>query len=223
MSKPLSKELFQKICREIRAGKSKYQVSGELGINQNTIYRKTQHIPGKAYGWPGIRGKTLKMLQELITKGYVICSADYQGQKYRILKKYFPTICKIKIYNKSMLFFEDKAEVAARAFLENMDKKIMNYQDLKQVTKVFGIELSSEEKHKFIGKHRNHKLSIIRRKDGGFLSSYHKNQLKIDDYMGETGFFGKNVSKKSGKNSVSDDDVLLRDDDSLAFFYIRMY
>jgi len=179
MSKPLSKELFQKICREIRAGKSKYQVSGELGINQNTIYRKTQHIPGKAYGWPGIRGKTLKMLEELIAKGYIICSADYQGQKYRILRKYFPTICKIKMYNKPILFFNDKAEIAARAFLENMDKKIMNYQELKQVTRVFGIELSTEEKHRFVGKTRKQRFPVIRRKYGGFHSNFHKDQQKI--------------------------------------------
>jgi hypothetical protein len=40
--------------------------------------------------------------------------------------------------------------------------------------------------------------------------------------MGETSFLGKNDSKKSYKNRISDDDALLKNDDSLAFFYIRM-
>jgi hypothetical protein len=33
----------------------------------------------------------------------------------------------------------------------------MNFQKLKQVPKTFGIELSSEEKHKIIGKSQKHK------------------------------------------------------------------
>jgi len=126
------------------------------------------------------------------------------------------------MYNKTILYLDDKASVAARAFLSDMNRKIMSFPELKQITKTFGIELSREEKYKFIGKSRKHKLPVIRRKDGGFLSSFHKDQLKIDDYMGETGFLGKNVSKKSCKNRVSDDEVLLTNDDSLAFFYIRM-
>ena len=89
------------------------------------------------------------------------------------------------------------------------------------MTKTFGIELSSEEKHRIIGKPRKHKLPVIRRKDGGYLSSFHKNQLKIDDYIDETGFLGKKALKNPCKNRVSENDALLTNDDSLAFFYIR--
>ncbi|MHA2040033.1 MAG: hypothetical protein ACW98X_26775, partial [Promethearchaeota archaeon] len=90
-------------------------------------------------------------------------------------------------------------------------------------TKIFGIELSTDEKYKYTGKTRDQKSPIIRRKDGGFLSSYCKDQRKIDDFMDGNGFFGKKVVKKSCNNFVSDGDVLLRNDDSLAFFYIRKY
>jgi hypothetical protein len=76
-----------------------------------------------------------------------------------------------------------KASVAARAFLSDMKRKIMSFQKLKQVKKTFDIELTSEEKHKIIGKPMNNKHPIIRRKDGGYLSSFHNNQLKIDDYL----------------------------------------
>ena len=99
------------------------------------------------------------------------------------------------MYNKTILYLNDKASVAARAFHNDRDKKIMSFQELKQVTKTFGIELSSEEKHRFVGKPRRQKHPMIRRKDGGFLSIYHHNQCKIDDFMGDSGFFGKNNSK----------------------------
>ena len=46
----------------------------------------------------------------------------------------------------------------------------MSFQKLKQITKTYGIELSTEEKYKFTGKTRNQKTPIIRRKDGGYLS-----------------------------------------------------
>ena len=214
---------FKVVVNDIKNGKSKYQTAAEYGLHPTVVYRRTQDLPGGQYGWPGIRGKTLEILQELIKHGYILCSHFDVRHKYRILRKYFPNICKINMHNKTILFLEDKAPVAARAFLSDMNKKIMSFQELKQVTKVFGIELSSEEKHKFVGKSRRHKLPVIRRKDGGFLSSYHKNQSKIDDYMGETGFLGKNDLKKPCKNRVSDDDSLLSDDVSLAFFYIRKY
>ena len=45
-----------------------------------------------------------------------------------------------------------------------------------------------------------------------------KKQLKIDDYMNENGFLGKNCPKKVCKKSISEDDDLLKNDDSLAFF-----
>ena len=223
MSKKLSKETLQKIREEIKNGKSKYQTAADFGLHPTVIYRWTQDLPGGQYGWPGIRGRTLEILQELIKHGYVLCSNFNAGHKYRILRKYFPNICKISMYNKTVLYLDDKASVAARAFLSDMNKKIISFQELKQVTKTFGIELSSEEKHRIIGKPRKHKVPIIRRKDGGFLSSYHKSQCKIDDFMCETGFLGKNSSKNPCKNRVSENDALLTNDDSLAFFYIRRY
>ena len=223
MTKHLSKETWDKIREEIKNGKSKYQIAAEYGVHPNTVYRRTQDIPGSQYGWLGIRGKTLEILQELVKHGYILCTRFNAGHKYQVLQKYFPNICKIHMYNKTILYLDDKASVAARAFLSNTNRKIMSFQELKQITKTFGIELSTDEKYKFTGKPRIHKPPVIRRKDGGFLSSYCKDQWKIDDFMGKTGFLGKKVIKKSCKNEVSDDDYLLTNDDSLAFFYIRKY
>ena len=72
---------------------------------------------------------------------------------------------------------DDKASIATRAFLSGIDREIMSFKKLKQVTKTFGMELSSKVKYKFTGKSRKHKPPSIHRKYGGFLSGYHKNQL----------------------------------------------
>lgn len=40
--------------------------------------------------------------------------------------------------------------MAVRAFLENVNKKIISYQELKQVTRVFDVNLSKKEKDAFL-------------------------------------------------------------------------
>ena len=122
MSKKLSKEKLRKIREEIKSGKSKYQTAKEYGLHPTVVYRWTLDLPGGQYGWPGIRGKTLEILQELVKHGYVLCSNFNAGHKYRILRKYFPNICKISMYNKTVLYLDDKASVAARAFLSDMSE-----------------------------------------------------------------------------------------------------
>jgi hypothetical protein len=62
MTKHLSKKTGEKIREEIQSGKSKYRTAVEFGLYSHTIYRKTQDLPGKSFGWLGIRGKTLKLL-----------------------------------------------------------------------------------------------------------------------------------------------------------------
>ena len=72
MTKQLSKETWDKIRKEIKNGKSKHQMAAEYGVHPHTVYRRTQDIPGSQYGWLGIRGNTLKLLQEIMQHGYVL-------------------------------------------------------------------------------------------------------------------------------------------------------
>ena len=137
MVQRLSKETLEKIRDEIQSGKSKYRTAAEFGLHPTVVYRWTQDLPGGQYGWPGIRGKTLEILQELIKHGYVLRSHFDASHKYRILRNYFPSVFKVKIFNKITLYLEDMADTATRAFMANLDKKIMSFQELKQVTSVF--------------------------------------------------------------------------------------
>jgi hypothetical protein len=221
-TKKLTKEIIEKIREEIIDGKSKSKTAFEYGVNPKAVYRLTQDLPSQ-YGWPGIRGKTLKMLQEILQNGYILSSKIQAGDKYHVLKKYFPNIIRINMHNKSILFLDDKAPIAARAFLSDMGKKIMSFQELKQITKVFGIELTGEEKHQIIGKKCKNVFPVIRRKDGGFMSSYNNKQFKIDDFLSDIDFIGKKDFKLVSKNHSTNEDSYLEKDDSLAFFYIRKY
>lgn len=150
----IPERLRQQIRKEIQNGKSKYQTAKEHGLAKEAIYRITKDLPSKPCGWPGIRGETLVLLQELLTKGYAFHSCKNIKQRYQVLRKYFPTIRKVKIYGKNMFFLEDKGDAAARAFLMNTKKKIMSYQELKQITTVFDADLNKQEKQGFVSRFR---------------------------------------------------------------------
>jgi len=161
------------ITRKIKSGKTKYQTAKELGLPKSTVYKIAKNLPSKNCGWPGIRGKTLDVLQEIVTKGYTFPPRGYVQQRYMVLKKYFPTICRITIYGRPIFFLEGKEDVAVRAYLEKINKKIISYQELKQVTKVFGVDLSKQEKEAFLlkkrGKRRTKNKGVL--KEGSLLKN----------------------------------------------------
>ena len=145
------------ITRKVKSGISQYQTAQELDISYPTVLRNSKHLPSHPRGRTGIRGQTLEMLQELVSKGYIFCNPGTDTQKYHTLKKYFPTIQKTRYQYKSMLFLEDKAQIEARAYLDQHPKKIISYMELKQITNNFGVNLSKKEKTAFISKNRVNK------------------------------------------------------------------
>ena len=91
-------------------------------------------------------------------------------------------------------------------------------------SKVFGVNLSREEKHEYARPRKNHVLPLIRKKEGGFLSSLKKNQASLDDFHDENGFLGrKQWYGREKKQGVQKQRSLRKNEDSLAFFYIRNY
>ena len=153
------KILRDKIREEVKNGKTKYQVAADHNLRKATVYMWTKDIPSKNCGWPGIRGKTLDMLQEIVTKGFIVPEKENVNLKFLLLRKYFPTIYRINIYHKQIFLLTGKEDVALRAFLEKTDKKIISYQELRQVTEVFGTDISKKEKEAFLFKKRGGKGS----------------------------------------------------------------
>ena len=169
------------ITRKIKSGKSKYQTAKELGVSPKAVYRNAKDLPSKPCGWPGIRGKTLELLQELLMKGYKICSHDDPKSNFFTLKKYFPILHRTKMNNKTIFYLEGHENDAAKAFLEITNKKIISYQQLTRITNVFNTSLTKKEKdallfkkqvNKRVENHWVQKEVFLREKDDSFSFFY---------------------------------------------------
>lgn len=84
------------------------------------------------------------------------------------------------MYGKNLFFLEDKKDVAAQGFLDNVKRRIISYHELKQITRVFDTNLSKKEKDVFLGKNRAKKTSKNKRskrssliEDDGSLAFFH--------------------------------------------------
>lgn len=198
--KPLSKEIIERIREEVLKGKSKYQIAKEMGLSFTVVYCYTKDLPNKIYKTAGIQGKCIDLLHELLEQGYVNSN---QGNCIRLrkLKRFLPLVQRAQVEGKSVYYLSDKNKEALRAIIKRNTSRIITYQELSRMSQVFGVNLSIVEKHELLNKKVDRMFPIIHRKDGGFLSSYHKNQLKIDDFIDETGFLGKNSSKHEQKKS----------------------
>jgi len=63
------------------------------------------------------------------------------------------------MYGKQIFLLKGKEEEAVRAFLGSTRKKIISYQELHQVTEVFGADISRKEKEAFLFKKRGGRRS----------------------------------------------------------------
>ena len=156
MSRKTSKEIIKKIRREVLSGKSKYQVTKEMGVSSKVVYYHTRDIPSKNPGRTEIRGKTLELLKELLQKGHVNCR-NRCSPNFHTLQKHFPVIKRAQAAHKTVYYLEDKNKDALRALLENKRSKIINYQDLASISKIFHVQLRKNEKQVLLGKNKSKK------------------------------------------------------------------
>jgi len=156
MTQEISDELIRKIRYYVRKYNSKIYTANKLGLSYDTVLFYTGDIRIKSrkkdVDYSGIYGKSLSLLKELMLNGYVFSSGKYGFKEYIKLKKYFPQIRRTKMYGRVIYYMGDKSKIAAQTLLKVSNKKVMNYQELKQVTKVFDTKLGKEEKiHYFSG------------------------------------------------------------------------
>ena len=162
MDNKLSEEKIKKIREKVINGTPKKQVARELNVSWTAVAKYTADIPQHLYykphskgGSPAIRGRTLKILKKLLIDGYYIFSRQGDIGLYHTLRKHFPTICKVRMCRKTIIFLEDKSDIAIMAYLKSLDKRITNYYELKQVIKAFKTNMTSEEKKKYIHKKKS--------------------------------------------------------------------
>jgi hypothetical protein len=144
-------------------------------------------------------------------------------QHLRRIKRYLPIIQRAQVDGGSVYFLSDKNKVALQSMIKRKKSKIISYQELASISQVFGVNLSIVEKRNLIDKKERRVLPIIRRKDGGFLSSFKGSQAKLDDFVDKTGFLLKKTNKGSVKSRSSKTGSLLTNNDSFSFFCIRNY
>lgn len=150
MSKEKSDEIVKKIRYYVKKYNSKIDVANKFGLPYDTVCFYTKDIRLKSrkkdVDYLGIYDKSLDLLKELMQNGYAFSSKNYNTTHYVKLKKYFPKIRRTKMYGKMIYYLDDKSKIAARALLDVSNKKVMSYQELKQVAKVFDTDLSKKEK-----------------------------------------------------------------------------
>jgi len=154
----ISQELRKKIRDEVKNGRSKRQTALYLGVSENTVCYHTKDICLRPFKNLRVHDRKLELMKDLLRDGYALPSKKYHTPEYNELKRHFPSICKIKMYDRVIFYLEDKKDVATRAFLDNSKRKIISYQELKQVTKVFDSNLNIKEKRQIIQDNRSKKL-----------------------------------------------------------------
>ena len=136
------KDLRKKIRQEVRKRTSKRHVAIQFGVSEKTVCYHTRDICLRIFKNLRIHDKKLELMKDLLKDGNALASNKYHTPEYNEMRKHFPSICKIKMYDSVIFYLEDKKDVATRAFLENTKRKIISYQELKQVKKVFDSKLN---------------------------------------------------------------------------------
>jgi len=154
----ISQDLRRNIRDEVKSGRSKRQVAIQFGITEKTVNYHTPDICLRPLKNLRVQDKKLELMKDLLRNGYALASKKYHTPQYNELKRHFPSICKVKMYDRVIFYLEDKKDIAARALLDNSKRKIISYQELKQVTKVFDSNLNINEKRKIIEDNRSKKL-----------------------------------------------------------------
>ncbi len=151
-------EVRKKIREEVKSGKSKRQAAIQFGVSEKTVCYHTRDICLRPFKNLRVQDKKLELMKDLLRDGYALASEKYHTPEYNEMKRHFPSICKIKMYDRVIFYLEDKKDIATRAFLDNSKRKIISYQELKQVTKVFDSNLNIKEKKQIIQDNRSKKL-----------------------------------------------------------------
>jgi len=182
MSRHLSNETWEKIREEILNGKSKLQVSKEYELTYKKVRECTKDIKSIK---GGISNNLRKKIREEVKNGKTKRQVAIQhGVTDKTVYYHTRDICSYPLRNLSV---KDKKNDATRAFLENSQRKIISYQELKQVTRVFDANLDIKEKRSIVGKNRSRKLfknkekrSSSLLKDDDSLAFFH-----IREYLGQ--------------------------------------
>lgn len=149
--KRLNERVIREIRQEVIDGKSKYQIAQDRGLRFGIVYYHTLDLPNHVYREEGITGRVLELLKELLQKGYVL-STEENTTRLRRLKRYLPMIQRAQIDARSVYYLSDKNKVALQSMIQRKQSKIISYHELAEMSRVFGVQLRSDEKRGLLSK-----------------------------------------------------------------------
>ena len=131
---------------------------------------------------PYIHGKTLELLKQLLEKGYVYTKENRNA--LRSLQKHFPVIKRSQFKNKSIYYLEDKNKIALKEMMKQDTSRIISFQELSRMSKVFNTDLEIQQKRVFLGKYLKPKRYKIKKFGQHRQLDSKEKQSKIDDFLG---------------------------------------
>lgn len=180
--KPISKELIQQMREEVLKGKSKFQVSKEMHLPSETVYKHTKDLPNKYHREPYISGKPFELLKQLLEKGFVYTERDRNA--LRSLQRFFPQIKRSQYKNRSCYYLEDKNKQALLELMKRNTSRIISYQDLANAAHVFNTDIEIHEKRSFLGRNLWRKTRKIKESAVRYRSNPKEKQSLLDDFLG---------------------------------------
>jgi len=131
---------------------------------------------------PCIDGEALEILKELLRDGFV-----YTGKrrnKLRFLQRLFPVIKRAQFKNKSIYYLEDKNKFALQEMMKQDTSRVISYQELAKMTKVFNTDIEIHQKRTFLSKNRAKKAQKIKELESLYNPSPKEKQSLLDDFLG---------------------------------------
>ncbi len=131
---------------------------------------------------PCIKGEALELLKQLLQYGFV-----YTGKnraKLRFLQRIFPVIKRSQFKNRSIYYLEDKNKLALQAMMKQDTSRIISYQELSLMSKVFNTNLEIQQKRRFLGKYLKPKRFKIKKFKQYSQSDSKEKQTILDDFLG---------------------------------------
>jgi len=146
---------------------------------------------------PCVNGEALEILTQLLTDGYM-----YTGKKrntLRFLQRLFPVIKRAQFKGRSIYYLKDKNKQALLEMMKQDSSRIISYQELAKMTKVFNTSIEMQQKRAFLGKNKTRKSMKTRRIDIQQNQIQQEKQSKIDDVLGR--FLHSEVLRSSSSES----------------------
>jgi hypothetical protein len=183
MTTKYSKELIEEIRQEVLSGKTKHQVAKEKNLCIQTVYYYTKDISSTNTGRTEIRGSTLDLLKTILKEGLIVSNTK-NNDNLRTLQKHFPSIKRSQYKKRSIYYLEDKNKLALKEMMKQNKSRIINYQELGEVCKIFNTNLDINEKRAFLGKNTRPRRYKIKKFRQFYQLDSKEKQTKIDDFFG---------------------------------------